>query len=250
MATDSTGSDLTGSDFTGGGLAGDAAGAGSTCPDERDRAVEAARALFSNGVMSHSGHANISARAGAGSMLLTEQGHIHDLDARQLALVGLDGEVREGKLAPGNAEIVEMHSGIYRLRPAVGGIIHTHSPHLLAFAMANRALPCRYEALLRFGQAVPVPVVPWAPRGSPASVAGITDAVEASHDTMAVLLGNHGVLVFGPGPKEAAALLTVLEEAAEAELAAVALGTATDLPGGALEEVRESMARARRGTAV
>ncbi len=60
-----------------------------------------------------------------------------------------------------------------------------------------------------------------------------------------MLLANHGVLVFGPGPREAAALLTVLEEAAEAELAACALGGAVSFPPGALEDVRASMARAR-----
>ena len=64
-------------------------------------------------------------------------------------------------------------------------------------------------------------------------------------DTQAVLLGNHGVLVLGTGPRQAASLLTVLEEAAEAELAAGELGGAVDFPAGALDEVRASMARVR-----
>jgi L-ribulose-5-phosphate 4-epimerase len=138
-----------------------------------------------------------------------------------------------------------MHSGVYRARPAVGGIIHTHSPHRLAFAVANRPLPCRYEPLLRFGQAAEVPVVPWAPRGSQRFVGGILDALDAHPATQAVLLGNHGVLVFGRVPKQAAALLTVLEEAAAGELATVTLGGAVDFPAGALEDVRASMAKAR-----
>jgi len=213
--------------------------------EARAAVVDAARALFTNGVMSHSGHANLSARVGGEAMLLTVEGQVRGLGPDGLALVRLDGTVLEGTLDPGNAEIITMHSEVYKARPQVGGIIHTHSPHLLAFAMAGRPLPDRYEALLRFGQAEEVPVVPWAPRGSERSVGGIIDALARQRGTQAVLLGNHGDLVFGAGPREAAALLTVLEEAAEAELAAAPLGGAADFPPGALEDVRASMARVR-----
>ncbi|GAC1575081.1 MAG: L-ribulose-5-phosphate 4-epimerase [Candidatus Dormibacteria bacterium] len=213
--------------------------------DTRRALVEAAATLFRNGVMSHSGHANLSGRVSSQEMLLTVDGQVRDLTAERQALLGLDGTVLEGDLDPTNAEIVAMHTGVYRVRPEVRGIIHTHSAHLLAFALANCPLPCRYEALLRFGQAGEVPVVPWAPRGSERSVGGIVDAVGAHPDTQAVLLGNHGVLVFGPSPQAAAALVTILEEAAEAELRSAVLGGARAFPGGALEAVRASMARVR-----
>ena len=213
---------------------------------ERRAVVDAAATLFTNGVMSHTGHANLSARLGDDAMLLTIEGQVRALALDGLAVVGLDGSVREGDLDPTNAEIVAMHAEVYRARPDVGGVIHTHSLHLLAFAMANRPLACRYEALLRFGQASQVPVVPWAPRGSSRSVEAIIAAFTASPVTNAVLLGNHGVLVVGSGPRQAAALLTVLEEAAEAEIAAIALGGADDFPEGALADVRTAMARVSR----
>jgi L-ribulose-5-phosphate 4-epimerase len=211
----------------------------------RGAVVEAARTLFRNQVMSHTGHANLSGRLSSDEMLLTVDGMVRDLKEDRMARVRLDGTVVAGRLDPTNAEIVAMHSEVYRARAEVGGIIHTHSPHLLAFAMANRPLPCRYEALLRFGQAAEVPVVPWAPRGSERSVGGIVDAIRQSPATQAVILGNHGVLVFGSSPLAAAALVTVLEEAAEGELAALELGGAQEFPKGALEEVRASMARVR-----
>ncbi|MEX6428999.1 MAG: class II aldolase/adducin family protein [Ferrimicrobium sp.] len=207
--------------------------------------TRAADTLFINGVMSHTGHANLSARLEGEKMLLTIDGHVRNLTEDRLATVSLDGTVLEGELDPTNAEIVAMHSEVYKIRPEVGGIIHTHSPHLLAFAMANVALPCRYEALLRWGQATDVPVAPWAPRGSQDSVSSIIDLIKANPETHAVLLGNHGVLVFGTDPVATAQLLTVLEEAAEAELAAVSLGGATSLPATALEAIRAAMARVR-----
>lgn len=212
---------------------------------ERQAVADAAASLFNAGVMSHSGHANLSTRVGD-AMLLTTGGVVRGLTPDGLALVGLDHTVLEGDLDPANAEIVAMHTELYKARPDIGAVIHTHSPHLLAFALANRPLPDRYEALLRFGQAEEIPVVPWAPRGSARSVGGIIDLVRERPCTQAVLLANHGVLVFGPTVEAAAQLLVVLEEAAEAELRAGDLGGAHDFPPGALDDVRASIARVRR----
>ena len=211
----------------------------------REGLVAAARHLFSAGVMSHSGHANLSGRLDQEQFLLTTTGAVRDLTPDQLATVTLEGEVIDGELGPENAEIVAMHSVVYRARPEVGGIIHTHSPAATAFALAGRPLPCRAEPLLRFGQAEPVPVVPWGPRGSDASVRGIEAVLSQAPTTSAVLLGNHGLLVFGPDPIATARLVVAIEEAAEAELAAAAIGGAVDFPAGALEAVRASMARVR-----
>jgi L-ribulose-5-phosphate 4-epimerase len=69
-------------------------------------------------------------------------------------------------------------------------VIHTHSPHLLAFALARRALPARYEPLRRLGQAEEVPVAP--------SAEAIIGLIEARPGTRAVLPGDHGVLAVGP----------------------------------------------------
>lgn len=210
----------------------------------RDSVVAASRLLFTAGVMSHSGHGNLSARLDTDSFLLTTTGTVRNLSVDQLARVNLAGETLEGALTAENAEIVAMHSAVYRRREHVGGIIHTHSPAATAFALANKPLPCRHEPLLRFGQAETIPVTPWGPRGSNVSVRGIEAALADQPETNAVLLANHGLLVFGADPLGAARLVVAIEESAEAELSAVHLGGGQDFPPGALEAVRESMARA------
>ncbi|HVB05915.1 MAG TPA: class II aldolase/adducin family protein [Acidimicrobiales bacterium] len=211
--------------------------------DERIAVVNASSGFFRAGIMSHSGHANFSARVNSEEIVLTSTGQVRELTVEDFAVVRLDGGLVEGDLAPTNAEIITMHTKVYLARPEVGAVVHTHSPNLLAFAMANLPVPARYEALLRFGQAEEVPVAAWAPRGSERSVEAIVELVRERPGTNAVLLGNHGVLVFGASVEATAALLTVLEEAAEAELGAMALGGAKSLPDGALEAVRVSMAR-------
>ena len=213
---------------------------------EADALVAAAERLFITGVMSHSGHGNLSARLDDDRMLLTATGVLGGISTDDFAIVGLDGTEHDDRLQPGSREIVGMHAVVYRERPEVGAVIHTHSPALTGFAVAGRALPARYEAVLRSGQATDVPVVPWAPRGSPEAVAGIAAALRADPHTRAVLLGNHGLLAFGPGPSAATDLVIALEEGAEAEWRAAALGGSSPLPPDALEAVLASITAATR----
>ncbi|HEY3240441.1 MAG TPA: class II aldolase/adducin family protein [Acidimicrobiia bacterium] len=211
---------------------------------EADALVAAVERLFAAGVMSHSGHGNLSVRLPDERMLLTATGLLAGISSDDFTVVGLDGTEHDGNLQAGSREIVGMHAVVYRERREAGAVIHTHSPAVTGFAVAGRALPCRYEALLRFGQATDVPLVAWAPRGSPASVAGIAGALRADRHTRAVLLGNHGLLAFGSGPAAAADLVIALEEGAEAEWRAAALGGSSPLPPDALEAVLASISAA------
>lgn len=216
----------------------------STTSDLKGQLVQAARLLFQTAVMSHSGHGNMSARLpGTEQMLLTSGGTIAQVQAEELAVVTFDGEVVEGALPPVAREIVGMHAGVYRERPDVGAVIHTHSPHVTSFALAGKALPCAYEALLRFGITEDIPVAAWAPRGSPASVANIVEQLQRHPAISAVLLANHGLLAFSRDPLAAAQLVIVMEEAAELTLRARALGGEQPFPADALEQERRHMQR-------
>jgi L-fuculose-phosphate aldolase len=204
--------------------------------------VATAEMLFEAGVMSHSGHANLSARLDGERFLLTP-GFVRGLRPEQVAIVGFDGRAQAGRLPSAGAEIVAMHGIVYRHRPRVAAVLHTHSRAATAFAVAHRPLPCRTEPMLRFGQAEDVPVAPWGPRGSEVAVRGIAEVLRQRPTTSAVLLANHGPLVFGADPAAAAQLLMAIEESAEAELAAAAIGGGVDFPAGALAAVRAAMAR-------
>lgn len=102
--------------------------------------------------MSQSGHANLSARTAPDRFVLTTSGSVPDLTADQLATVDIQqGDIIKGVLA---AESVAMHSVIYRARPHVGAVIHTHSLAATAFALAHRpvALPRRAAIAFRPGR--------------------------------------------------------------------------------------------------
>lgn len=208
----------------------------------REQLVQAGRLLFQTGVMSHSGHGNMSARLSGGEqMLLTSGGTITDLQPEQLTIVTFDGEVIKGELQPVTREIVGMHSCVYRERADVSAVIHTHSPNVTCFAVAHEPLPCVYEALLRFGVTEDIPVAAWGPRGSKESVANIVEQLRLHPTVPAVLLANHGLLAFGRDPLAAAIVIVAMEEAAELTLGARVLGGEKCFPDGALEQERKHM---------
>lgn len=209
---------------------------------QREQLVQAAQRLHQTGVLSQSGHGNMSARLPEpGLMLLTSVSHLTHLTSEQQVVVTFDGEVVEGTLDPTTREIVGMHSCVYLARPEVHAVIHTHSPRATSFALAHQPLPCVYEAFLRFGITDDIPVAAWAPRGSREAVSYIVEQLQQHPTVPAVLLANHGLLAFGRDPLATAQLLIIMEESAQLTLDARTLGGAQPFPAGALEKERKHM---------
>ncbi|WP_338042398.1 L-ribulose-5-phosphate 4-epimerase [Paenibacillus alba] len=62
-----------------------------------------------------------------------------DLKAEDLVVVDLDGKIVEGRLRPSSD--TPTHLALYRAFPAIGGIVHTHSPWATSWAQAGRGIP-------------------------------------------------------------------------------------------------------------
>jgi len=162
--------------------------------------------------------------------LLTASSSFDNLQPENLALLDLDGKLVEGEINPTNTEIVHMHAIVYKERPETGAVVHTHSTYATSFALASRALGCSYEALVRNEMAEGVPLAKYGPRGSGESIANIVTALNATKNTKAVLLENHGVLAFGANPAAAARANLIVEEAAQMAIYAEVLGGAKIIP--------------------
>ncbi|PSR20164.1 MAG: class II aldolase family protein [Sulfobacillus acidophilus] len=208
----------------------------------RQQIVQAAHLLAQSGMLFRGEHANLSARLDEQHILMTRGGSIANLRPDDLSVVDLRGHLASGELMdPTMQEVITMHTRVYNARANVGAVIHTHAPHATVFAVAHQPIPLVYEPLLRFGVTEAIPVVPWAPRGSDKSVNAIVDVVKDHPGLPAVLMANHGVLVFHQDPISTARLLATLDEAAELVIQANALGHAQALPQQAINEVRERM---------
>lgn len=216
--------------------------------DAARQLIQTAEQLVLWGILSPSLHGNISARVpSTGHILLTAHSSLDRVTLRDLALLDLDGRLVEGFLDPATHEIVEMHTAVYRQRVEVGAIIHTHSPHATAFSLAGRPIEPCYEALLRMGVTTPVPVAAYAPRGSEAAVGNLLAA--SGKGVWAVLLANHGLLVFGRDLGHALRVVIAVEEAARMALLAEAIGGARPIPHELIAQAEaRAAAFARTGT--
>jgi len=194
-----------------------------------EQMLAAAASVVASGAISNNGHGNVSLRVtGAEEMYFTSAPSLKGLGPDGIARVALDGTLLEGNLPPIQGAVVAMHTAMYEDRPDVGCVLHTHSPFATAFAVAHRPIGCWIEALAMFGLADGVPVAGYGPRGSAQAVANIRAAVRPG--VPAVLLANHGVLVFHRTPELAILVGGVVEEAAQAAINASTLGGPVELP--------------------
>jgi L-fuculose-phosphate aldolase len=193
--------------------------------------ADIAQRVVASGAISANGHGNVSVRVpGAEEMYFTAGPSLRNHPASMVVRVGLDGTLLEGDLPPIQGAVVAMHTAMYADHPDVGCVLHTHSPYATAYAVAHRPIGCWVEALAMFGAPSGVPVAGYGPRGSDEAIANIRAAVTPG--VPAVLLANHGVLVFHRTPELAILIGSVVEEAAQAGINAAGLGGPAEIPEG------------------
>jgi len=157
-----------------------------------------------------------------------------------LVITGLDGKKVAGECDPSSE--LGMHLLIYRCRPDIRAICHAHPPVATGFAAAgmalNKAILC--EAILTLGA---IPVAPYATPGTPALSAALEPFVHG-HD--AILMGNHGIVAYGPDLVTAFHRVEAVEQIARVTLVTEILGKQNLL---STSETAELLARrARAGT--
>jgi L-ribulose-5-phosphate 4-epimerase len=197
--------------------------------DLAGQVVDIAQRVVASGAISANGHGNVSVRVpGSEEMYFTAGPSLRNHPVSAVVRIGLDGTLLEGELPPIQGAVVAMHTAMYADHPDVGCVLHTHSPYATAYAVARRPIGCWVEALAMFGLATGVPVAGYGPRGSAEAVASIRASVIPG--VPAVLLANHGVLVFHRTPDLAIMVGGIVEEAAQAGINAASLGGPVEIP--------------------
>ena len=126
------------------------------------------------------------------------------------------------------------HMAVYRSRPDVGAVIHTHSVYASAFAVAGQAIPCVLdEQVVTLGGAVEV-----AEYGASASEDLAEKAVAALGERAAVLLRHHGVLGVGADLEEAVAVVELVERVAKVRVLSMQVAGARELPAAIVAKER------------
>lgn len=212
---------------------------------DREKVALTCRALFDAG--HDSGLAGqISARGEAAGTFLTQRLGLgfDEITGENLLLVDEDLTVIEGSGMPNPAN--RFHSWIYRARPDVRCIVHTHPLYSAALSMLEVPLAVsQMDIAPLYDDCAFLPDWPGVPVGN--EEGEIISA--ALGEKRAILLAHHGQLVVGDSIEEACSLAHLIERGARLQLLAMSAGEIKPLPPRLAREAHDWTISPRRSKA-
>jgi len=185
---------------------------------------------------------NVSARSGGG-LLITPTGVVcDDVDAASIVALTMDGVAR-GALPPSSEW--RIHRDIYRGRPDVGAVVHTHSTFATALSCLRRPVLAFHYMVAKAG-GDDLPCARYATYGTAALS---RSALAALDGRRACLLANHGLLALGADLPAARLLAEEMEALCEQYVLARVAGAPVILPAREMKRVRAKFATYGRGPA-
>jgi L-fuculose-phosphate aldolase len=179
--------------------------------DLRKGVTRIARQMISCGLVTGTS-GNVSARTPGGDILITPSGlDCAVLEPEDVVLVDLEGQVLEGPLEPSSE--TPMHIGIYRSRPQVDAVVHTHARYATTLSCLGWEIPAVHYMLTALSADGQVPLAPYASYGTEELAGYASEALGESHNVC--LLQNHGTIAVGKSTEEAFSRTIILEEMAE-----------------------------------
>ncbi len=176
---------------------------------------------------------NVSARDPATDHVVIKPSGVRyeDLRPEHMVIVDLEGRPVEGTLKPSSD--TASHLYIYRCRPDVNGVVHTHSPYATAFAALGRPIPVYLTAMAdEFGG--PIPCGGFALIGGEDIGKVVIDSIG---DSPAVLLKNHGVFTVGKTAESAVKAAVMVEDVARTVWIALQMGQPQEIPAEAVAKL-------------
>src|SRR3954452_24861697 len=154
-----------------------------------------------------------------------------NLKPDDMCIVDLNGKQISGKRKR-TSEIL-LHLAIYKQRADAKAVIHSHPPHATAFAVAGVELPtCIHpEAEVFLG---PVRTAKYVTPGDTRLGESIAPYIKESNT---ILLGNHGVVCYGPDLEDAYYKLEIVDAYARILLLTKQLGSVRPLDSGEMKDL-------------
>jgi L-fuculose-phosphate aldolase len=177
---------------------------------------------------------NLSVRTPQNTIITTASGTCKGkITQNGLVEVDFKFKIKNGKGSPSTE--LKLHRFIYRSRPDVNAVIHTHPVFATAFAASGNALDKNIfpEIFLKIGK------VHLASFGCPSTEELPKSISKYVKNSKAILLSNHGLVAFGKNVEEAYYITEKVEHAAEIIFFARLLGGERELTKGQLEKLRK-----------
>lgn len=169
---------------------------------------------------------NVSARDPETGLVVIKASGIRyeEMRPEHMVVMDLHGKRVEGNYKPSSD--VFSHLYVYRHRPEVGGVVHTHSRYATAFAAVGKPIPCVLTAMAdEFGG--PIPCGGFALIGDEAIGKVVIESIGKSP---AVLVKNHGVFTIGKNATAAVKAAVMTEDVAATVWMALQIGAPDVIP--------------------
>jgi len=203
-----------------------------TDDSRRAALVVACRELARSG-LSHGNSGNVSLRRDRQRFFVTPTGAGFDaVSADDIPLMDLDGHWF-GRRRPSSEW--RFHRDIFRSRPEVGAIVHTHSRHVVALACTGRGIPA-FHYMVAVAGGADIRCAPYFTFGTQELSAA---AIAALQDRTACLLANHGCIAMGADLRTAVTLAGEVENLAAQYCVALTLGAVRILDDAEMSRVIE-----------
>ena len=164
---------------------------------------------------------------------------LDEITAASILTIGLDGEVVAGT-GRRHSEVY-IHSEVYKARPDVNCVIHTHPPYAIALSATGRPMRAYSQGGALFHEALGVYADSISLIRSTEMGAGVARALGANR---AALLKNHGVVVAGATTEETVICALMLESAARVQMIAEAAGElAAEFPRTDIENLKSQLSK-------
>jgi L-ribulose-5-phosphate 4-epimerase len=153
---------------------------------------------------------NVSGRdPETGLVVIKPSGYSYEeMTPAHMVVVDLDCRVVEGNLKPSTD--TDTHLYVYRHRPDIFGMVHTHSAYATSFAVLGQPIPACLTASAMLGGEVPL--------GGYAPIGGEEigeEIVKKIGRATAIIMQNHGVFTIGTSPQHATKIAVEVEEIAK-----------------------------------
>jgi L-fuculose-phosphate aldolase len=152
-----------------------------------------------------------------------------------VAVLNQSGEIIDGNLKPSSE--TGIHLELYRARPEISAIIHTHSPYATTMACLNMKIPAVHYLVGFSGNQVPV--APYATFGTEQLAKNVSQSIGKFN---AVLMANHGLISVGTDLPHAFCVAEEIEFVARIYYQAKTLGKPVILSENEMEKVIEKFA--------
>ncbi len=204
----------------------------------RTAVLRAARRMSSRGLTPGTS-GNVSARIADGMVITPSALAYDEMAERDLVVLSLEGHVLGGERKPSSEW--PLHAAVYRARPDVEAIVHSHATYCTTLATLRRGIPA-FHFMVAVAGGDSIRCAPYAPFGSPDLARHVVTALE---DRLACLLANHGMVAVGSSPDAALDLATEVENLAEIYWRALQIGEPVLLSASQMAEALERFATYR-----